>query len=76
MVLCEVHGGIWSNANLGHNRGSGIQREMIKSNEAQILGYRVFNFDSKQIQDGTAIDVIFRALGIGINKNFKKGHSR
>jgi hypothetical protein len=62
MILAEVHGGIWSNNNLGHNRGSGIQREMIKSNEAQILGYKVFNFDSDQIKDGTAMDVITRAI--------------
>lgn len=78
-IIAEVDGGIWSKNHLGHNRGSGIYRDMEKQNEAVCAGYRVLRFDSTMVEKGIALEFICRALGIVAvksNKNWKANHFR
>lgn len=38
-IAIEVQGGIWAKGNSGHSSGTGIKRDMDKSNLAQSLGW-------------------------------------
>ncbi len=62
MWAVEVQGGTWVNG--GHSRGKGMARDMEKRNEATLLGWRVLYFDTDMVNDGEAIQVIERALGV------------
>lgn len=49
-VALEVEGGIWMRRGFGgHNRGSGMVRDMEKYNEATKLGWKVYRFSSDQM---------------------------
>jgi very-short-patch-repair endonuclease len=61
MVLVEIEGAAWTQGR--HTRGGGFEADLVKANEAQLLGYRVFRFSTEQVIDGTAASVIGRALG-------------
>lgn len=56
----EVQGGIYSRG--AHSRGSGLERDYEKINTAQLMGYKVFQFSRKMIEDGMAVDTIIKAL--------------
>jgi very-short-patch-repair endonuclease len=59
-IAVEVDGGIWS---LGrHVRGSGMEEDNIKINEAALMGYRVLRFSTGQVKSGVAIETIKRAF--------------
>lgn len=61
-ILLEVQGGIWA-ANPGrHNRGSGYQADLTRSNLAALLGYRLLAFSEAMIKSGEAVSTIARAL--------------
>jgi very-short-patch-repair endonuclease len=52
-LLIEVDGGTW--ANMGHSRGSGIEKDRIKDVEALILGFKVLRVTGTMVKDGSAI---------------------
>ena len=61
MVALETEGGTWV---LGrHNRGTGYESDCIKYSEAAIRGWKVIRATGKMIKDGTAIELLTRALG-------------
>ncbi len=85
-LLLECDGGTFSKPKLkiaksgkpymtksAHSSGTGIASDMLRQNEAVILGYRVLRFDTNMVKNGTALTTILRALGIGNNKQFKAG---
>ena len=60
LVACEVDGGTYAYGR--HARGDGIHRDCEKACEAAILGWRVLRVDSHMVTDGTALQLIERAL--------------
>ena len=59
-LLVEIQGGIYQRG--AHSRGAGIERDMEKLNLATLAGYRSLQFSRGMIEDGTAVEVISRAL--------------
>jgi very-short-patch-repair endonuclease len=53
-VAIEVNGGIWRKGG-GAHQGKGHLRDMEKMNEAQVNGWKVFQFTPEQMQNGLAI---------------------
>ena len=62
-VLIEVQGGIWQKG--GHSTGTGITRDCEKANLATINGWRVLLFTGDMVKDGTALDIIRKAMEAG-----------
>ncbi len=56
----EIDGGTYSGG--AHVRGSGVETDNEKRNEARILGWWVFQFTSKMLESGMAIDQWERAV--------------
>lgn len=48
-VFIECNGGTYSWKRMGHSTGAGIFRDYAKSRYAQMRGYLVLHYDSKQI---------------------------
>jgi hypothetical protein len=63
MVAVEVQGGTWSQR--GHARPSMIQRDCLKLSLAAALGWRCLPLTRAMIEDGTAVELIAQALGVG-----------
>ncbi len=59
-VAVEIEGGIWVDGR--HSRGSGMEADMSKYNEAAILGYRVLRVSGGHIQSGQALKWLEAAL--------------
>lgn len=51
-VALEIEGGVWTNGR--HTRGSGFMRDVIKYNEAAVLGWRVIRCTPSTLADGMA----------------------
>ncbi len=61
-VALEIEGAVWVQGR--HTRGSGFVKDIEKYNEAGILGWRVFRATWTMVKDGTARDVLLRAMGV------------
>ena len=59
-VALEYEGGTWSNG--GHVRGGHYTSDCIKYAEAALLGWVVIRATWDMVNDGTAIELIRRAL--------------
>ena len=59
-IVVEVNGAIWTQGR--HSRGSGLENDYEKLNECALMGYRVLQFSTGMVKDGTAIEVIRRAV--------------
>ena len=60
MIGIEINGGIFIQGR--HTRGAGQQKDMEKLNEAQRLGYRVFQFTPKEANSGVAANYLFKVI--------------
>jgi len=56
----EVQGGTYIRG--AHSRGTGLERDYEKYNQAQVLGWDVYQFSRKMIESGEAIETIRKAL--------------
>jgi len=56
----EVQGGTYIRG--AHSRGTGLERDYEKYNQAQVLGWDVYQFSRKMIESGEAIETIRRVL--------------
>ena len=63
-LAVEIHGGIWRRGGGAHT-GTGHLRDLEKMNEAQLLGWTVFQFTPDQVQSGEALGFLERAFGGG-----------
>ena len=63
-LAVEIEGGIWRKKG-AHSGGAAITRDCEKSNDAQLAGWRVLRFVRKHLDDGTAVTLTRRALGLG-----------
>ena len=61
-LICEVEGGLYQAAS-GHRSFSGVVRDIEKSNELCLAGYRLLRVTSAMIEDGSAVELVRRALG-------------
>lgn len=59
-LLVEVNGGTYTKG--AHSTGVGIARDYEKANLAVLQGWHVLSFDGKSVKDGTAVEVIRKAL--------------
>jgi hypothetical protein len=59
-VALEQEGGLWVQGR--HSRASGFEADCVKYAEALLLGWVVFRASPKQIQDGTVLSWLQRAL--------------
>ena len=59
-IAYEVQGGIWTGGK--HGRGAGIAKDFEKLNEAILLGWRVFQFETGEISNGRAAVLLSRVL--------------
>lgn len=57
-VLVEVNGGTYSKQRLGHSTPQGIARDYEKANYCQFKGWRLFTFDTRQVNP-TKIQELF-----------------
>ncbi len=64
LIAVEIEGGIFGKKS-AHNTGTGILRDMEKSNEAQRLGWRVFRFAAHDIKSGRAVKYIRQVIDEG-----------
>ena len=60
-LAVEIDGGIFNGGR--HVRPLGFIRDMEKRNEATLAGWRVLHVTPKMLEDGTAMQLIERALG-------------
>lgn len=60
MLAVEVEGGTWVQGR--HSRGSAFTADCIKYAEAMILGWRVLRVTGDMVSDGTAVELVRRAL--------------
>lgn len=60
MVALEKEGGIWQKSR--HTTGKGYTGDCEKYSEANILGWCVIRATTDMIKDGTALDMVERAL--------------
>lgn len=61
-VALEVEGGVYTGGR--HTRGRGFQEDCVKYNEAALLGWTVLRVTGEQIDDGSALDWLRRALTV------------
>lgn len=59
-LIVEVEGGTWIQGR--HSRGAGMRNDAIKYNEAVLMGFRLLRVTADMIRDGSALEVIERAL--------------
>ena len=62
-IAAEIEGGTWSNGR--HVRGSGFERDCEKYNQAALLGWRVFRFTGRMVEDGLAAEIWDAAMERG-----------
>lgn len=60
MVALETEGATWANGR--HNRGAGYANDCRKYSEAAVRGWKVIRATGDMVKDGTAIDLLIRAL--------------
>ena len=59
-LLVEVTGGIWNRQ--AHGSVSGVLADNARLNAATIAGWRLLRVRPDEVEDGTALDLIQRAL--------------
>jgi hypothetical protein len=60
LIAVEVEGGIYSAGR--HSRGAGMEADMVKYNRAAELGWRVFRYSPRMIDNGEALAQLERVL--------------
>jgi very-short-patch-repair endonuclease len=61
-VAVEVQGGIWLGKRGRHTSGTGMARDIEKSNSAALLGWRLFAYTADMISSGQAVEQLGRVL--------------
>lgn len=61
-IHCRSCNGV-GRAQGGHNRGKHFEEDVVKYNEAAILGYKVIRVTANMIKSGEAIQFLKRAIG-------------
>lgn len=67
-LLVEVNGGAWSKGKMGHNSGTGLQRDAEKISLAAVQGFRMIVATTEQVKKGHAIQWIMAARKHGLKQ--------
>lgn len=59
-VAVEVEGGIWNGGR--HTRGSAFISDCDKYNAATLAGWKVFRVTERHVHDGSAVELVKRAV--------------
>jgi hypothetical protein len=59
-IAYEVNGATYVKG--GHSTGNGIHRDYEKGNAAVLLGWKLFHFDKRMIEDGEALETLKKAF--------------
>ncbi len=59
-LAVEIEGGTWIQGR--HNRGSSIEKDLVKYNTAALLGWTVLRFTPAMVKSGAAINLVLEAL--------------
>jgi very-short-patch-repair endonuclease len=59
-IAVEVQGAIWRKG--AHSSGVGLQRDYEKYNLAQLLGWKLLQFEARAIRSGIALNTLKQAL--------------
>ncbi len=62
LVAVEYQGGIYNQGKQGHQTTVGIERDCLKFSWGAALGWRLLPINAGMVRDGTALDLIIRAL--------------
>jgi hypothetical protein len=62
-IAVEIEGGSYTG---GHKRGKAYESDCDKHNAAMDLGWKVYRFTPAHVNDGRALAVIRRALGLAV----------
>ncbi len=62
LIALEVQGGLFIRG--AHSRGAYIVKSQEKYNHAALMGWRIFYFQPKEFNDGTAIEILDQVFGI------------
>ena len=73
-LLIEVNGGAWSKGKMGHNSGTGLQRDAEKISLAAVQGFRMIVATTEQVKKGHAIQWIMAARKHGLKQLVLKRH--
>lgn len=60
LIAVEVQGGVWSQGK--HGRGSGVAKDYEKLNTAQIMGWKVLQFETSSVNSGEAAELIMKVI--------------
>lgn len=59
-IAAEIDGAVWTQGR--HTQGKGFIADQEKTNEAQLLGWKVYRFVTADLETGRFLDVMERAL--------------
>lgn len=59
-IIIECEGGVWSSGR--HVRGTGYINDIIKYNQATLLGWRIFRFTPQMMEKGEFFAIIQEAV--------------
>lgn len=59
-LAAEIEGGTWVQGR--HSRGAGMRKDAEKYNAAVLDGWKVLRFTADMVRDGSAIQVLERAI--------------
>lgn len=59
-LALEIEGGVWTQGR--HTRGAGVLSDMAKYNEAALLGWTVIRGTPQDVQTGSIVALLRRAL--------------
>jgi very-short-patch-repair endonuclease len=62
MVILEIDGGVFRKGASGHSSGTGIVRDIEKSNLAQLEGYVFLRCTPREVETGSVVELLKRAL--------------
>ena len=64
LVIVERHGGLFmkGRAGMAHAMPTSIRRDWEKANAAQLLGYVILQFESRDLDSGSALETIKAVL--------------
>lgn len=62
MLAVEIEGGIWRRGGGAHSHPLDILRDIERINEAVFLGWRVLRVTTDHVKDGSALNLVTRAL--------------
>jgi very-short-patch-repair endonuclease len=61
MTMVEIDGGLHI-PGMGHSRATGIERSMVKQNDAALLGFHTLRFTPREVKSGHAVGFTQKVL--------------